>query len=100
MLDKQHTPASILTRARRIALDCGIRYAYTGNVHDPAGQSSFCHHCGGLLIERDRYALGAWNLTAKGDCAACGAPLPGIFEARPGAWGPRRQPVRLAAVSA
>ena len=54
MLDRPPTPAATLTRARRIALDNGVRYAYTGNVHDPAGQSTFCHQCGAL---RDRARL-------------------------------------------
>ena len=29
------TPPATLTRARAIALANGVRYAYTGNVHDP-----------------------------------------------------------------
>ena len=28
-------------------------------------------------------------------CAACGTPLAGVFEARPGHWGARRQPVQM-----
>ena len=40
MRDRPPTPAATLTRARRIALDNGLRYAYTGNVHDPEGQST------------------------------------------------------------
>ena len=74
----------------------GVRYAYTGNVHDPAGQSTFCHHCGTLLIERDWYRLGAWRLTGDGRCANCDTPLAGVLDSAPGTWGPRRLPVRLA----
>jgi pyruvate formate lyase activating enzyme len=33
--DAPPTPPSTLTRARAIALGNGVRYAYTGNVHDP-----------------------------------------------------------------
>ena len=40
--------------------------------------------------------LSDWNLTPEGTCNQCGTPLPGVFEAEPGTWGPRRQPVRLA----
>jgi len=40
MRDRPPTPAATLARARRIALDNGVRYAYTGNVHDPEGQST------------------------------------------------------------
>ena len=46
MLDVPPTPPQTLTRARRIALAGGLRYVYTGNVHDAAGQSTYCHGCG------------------------------------------------------
>ena len=29
-----------LRAARRIAINAGLRYVYTGNIHDPAGQST------------------------------------------------------------
>lgn len=89
------TPAKTLQRARRIAQENGVRYAYTGNVHDPCGGSTYCHQCGELLIERDWYELGRWRLDAKACCRACGARCAGVFEAKPGDWGARRLPVRL-----
>src|SRR6188474_280030 len=95
MTDKPHTPAATLTRARRIALGNGLRYVYTGNVHDPVGSSTWCPTCGALLIERDWYELGHWRLDAGGACLGCGSRLPGVFDGPPGAWGPRRLPVRL-----
>jgi pyruvate formate lyase activating enzyme len=96
MLDRPPTPPETLTRAREIAIGNGLRYVYTGNVHDRAGQSTYCHACGGLLIERDWYELGEWNLV-DGRCATCDAPCAGVFEERPGTWGGRRLPVRMAA---
>ena len=95
MLDVPPTPPQTLTRARQIALRNGVRYAYTGNVHDQEGGSTWCHECGQRLIGRDWYHLTAWNLTPDGRCNQCGAPLPGRFEAQPGGWGARRQPVQL-----
>lgn len=100
MLDTPATPPATLTKARRIALGNGLRYVYTGNVHDRAGSSTYCHQCGAKLIERDWYVLGEWRLTAEGRCALCGAPCAGVFEARPGTWGSRRQPVRLSRYAA
>jgi len=97
MTDRPPTPPGSLTRARAIALGNGVRFAYTGNVHDVAGQSTWCHACGALLIERDGYELGAWNLTPDGRCARCGVSVAGVFEASPGTWGSRRVPVRLGA---
>lgn len=91
-----HTPPSTLSRARAIALKNGIRYAYTGNVHDRRGGSTYCHNCGNLLVGRNWYTLSEWNLTSDGACQFCGTLCAGVFEAGPGSWGARRQPVRLA----
>jgi pyruvate formate lyase activating enzyme len=96
MRDVAATPAATLSRARRQAMRAGLRYVYTGNVHDPGGQSTFCPHCGQLAIERDWYQLGHWGLDADGCCASCGGRIAGHFRGRPGDWGPRRLPVRLA----
>ncbi len=93
MLDRPPTPPETLRRARRIAMANGLRYVYTGNVHDPEGQTTYCHGCGRAVIERDWYRLGAWGLTDDGRCQACGTRIPGVFEGPPGDWGPRRLPV-------
>jgi pyruvate formate lyase activating enzyme len=95
MRNKPSTPPATLSRARAIALRNGLRYAYTGNVHDPEGASTYCHQCRTRLIERDWYELGAWQLDASGACLNCGTQLPGVFGAKPGAWGRRRVPVRF-----
>jgi len=95
MIDKPRTPASTLRRARGIALEHGIRYAYVGNVHDPDGDSTYCHGCGETLIGRDWYELLSWNLTEDGRCGACGERCAGVFEGPPGDWGAKRQPVSL-----
>lgn len=95
MLDRPPTPAATLRRARNIALGNGVRYAYTGNVHDSEGGSTYCHGCHEVLIERDGYELGRWRLDVRGQCVACGQQCAGVFEARPGSWGARRMPVWL-----
>jgi pyruvate formate lyase activating enzyme len=95
MLDTPATPPATLTRARAIGLANGLRYVYTGNVHDTEGSSTWCPSCGQLLVERDWYTLGQWHLTADGQCTRCGTTVPGRFEEQPGAWGARRVPVRL-----
>lgn len=84
MLDTPATPASTLKLARRIAREVGLRYVFTGNTHDPEGQSTYCHACRASLIGRDWYQITAWNLTADGCCGSCGTPCPGVFEAVPG----------------
>ncbi len=95
MRDVPPTPARTLRKARSIAMKTGLRYVYTGNVHDEAGQSTYCHGCGSRLIGRDWYQLTDWNMTPDGRCACCGAICAGVFDARPGAWGQRRLPVRI-----
>jgi pyruvate formate lyase activating enzyme len=77
----------------------GVRYAFTGNVHDPAGQATYCHHCQALLIGRDGYEITAWQLTNTGKCRNCGTPCTGIFERSPGTWGSKRRPVSMSRAS-
>lgn len=95
MRDVPATPPTTLRRARDIARQTGLRYVYTGNVHDPEGQSTWCHGCGAKLIGRDWYELTDWNLTPEGCCATCGETCAGVLEAQPGGWGQRRLPVRI-----
>jgi pyruvate formate lyase activating enzyme len=96
MLDTPPTPPQTLTQAREIALANGVHHAYTGNVFDAGGQSTYCHGCGERVIERDWYRLGSYRLDDGGSCATCGTRLPGVFAGAPGSWGARRLPVRLA----
>jgi pyruvate formate lyase activating enzyme len=95
LMDAPRTPIATLQRSREIAMKNGVRYAYTGNIHDKAGDSTYCHSCGVRLIERDWYLLGEWNLDANGCCTRCGKPCAGVFEQGHGDWGSKRQPVRL-----
>ena len=98
MLDKPPTPAATLKRAREIALANGIHYAYTGNIHDTLGGTTFCSNCRKALIVRDWYDIKEWHLASGGLCPACGTRCYGVFEDRPGTWGARRMPVRLGTV--
>jgi pyruvate formate lyase activating enzyme len=96
MRDHPSTPPEALTRARGIALKNGIRYCYTGNVHDEAGGSTYCHACGERLVGRDWYVMTAWTMTEDGCCAKCGAPCAGVFDPQPGTWGAKRVAVYMA----
>ncbi len=95
MLDTPPTPPRTLTRSRQIALDEGLQYVYTGNVHDEIGGSTLCRGCKRRIIGRDWYELTAWELDGQGCCRFCGTPCAGVFDGPPGTWGARRQPVRL-----
>ncbi|WP_248361756.1 AmmeMemoRadiSam system radical SAM enzyme [Anaeromyxobacter oryzae] len=80
MMDRPRTPAATLTRARAIARAEGLRYVYTGNVHDPDGQTTFCPTCEARVIERDWHAVRAVRMKG-GACAACGTEIAGRFGA-------------------
>jgi pyruvate formate lyase activating enzyme len=100
MMDKSSTPMKTLTRSRDIAIKNGLRYVYTGNVHDMNGGSTWCHNCGEMLIGRDWYELSTWNIDVdnhRGSCANCGTPIAGVFDDTPGKWGSRRLPIHIAA---
>jgi pyruvate formate lyase activating enzyme len=95
MTDIPRTPASTLARARGIARRNGVRHAYTGNVHDERGASTYCHHCETRLVGRDWYEITQWGLDGQGACPSCGTRCAGVFEDKPGTWGARRLPVRI-----
>ena len=85
-----------LRRCRKIARAAGLRYVYTGNVHDFEGSSTYCPGCGEIVIGRDWYELSTWNLVrtdAGTACGKCSTRIAGLFEDQPGTWGSRRQPV-------
>ncbi|HRH80408.1 MAG TPA: AmmeMemoRadiSam system radical SAM enzyme [Thiobacillaceae bacterium] len=95
MRDLPPTPPSTLTRARRIAMQAGLHYVYTGNVHDPEGGSTYCPGCGQAVIKRDWYDIQDYHLTADGHCAQCGAAVAGHYRKFERAFGPRRIPVAM-----
>ncbi len=95
MMDKPGTSFETLRKAREIALSKGLHYVYTGNVHDSSGSSTYCPSCRKLLIERDWFELGQYNLHNRNECAHCGTRIAGHFDEVPGHWGAKRVPVRL-----
>ena len=97
MLKVPPTAPETLSRAREIATRNGVRYAYVGNVHNKAADSTYCPNCKQLLIGRDWYELSDWELDANGCCVQCGTTCAGVFEKTPGSWGRKRLPVRLSA---
>ena len=96
MTDLPRTPAATLTRARAIAQRAGLRYVYTGNVHDREGGTTYCPACAKPVIVRDWHDILRYQVTDEGGCRYCGAAIPGRFARYDGAWGRRRVPVRVA----
>jgi pyruvate formate lyase activating enzyme len=100
MRDVPATPPATLRRAREIALRAGLRYVYTGNVHDEEGGTTYCPSCGEAVIVRDWYDIRGYHLTEAGACEHCGAQVAGRYQKYGKPFGPRRIPVRLAATAA
>ncbi|MCX5890150.1 MAG: AmmeMemoRadiSam system radical SAM enzyme [Deltaproteobacteria bacterium] len=73
------TPVATLEKARELALKAGLKYVYLGNIPGNPAESTHCHGCGKLLIERTGYRIGELHL--KGDnCGYCGVKIPGIWQ--------------------
>ncbi len=95
MLDRERTSPETLTVAYDIAKKAGLKYVYVGNIHDVERQSTYCHNCKQLLIERNWYQLGKYEIDAQGCCQHCKTSIPGRFGSTRGEWGAKRQPVRI-----
>ncbi|GHT11874.1 AmmeMemoRadiSam system radical SAM enzyme [Planctomycetales bacterium] len=74
------TPASTLFMARDIAATAGLRYVYTGNINDPAGEATFCPQCRQTVIARNRYRIEEYHIDEDGCCPFCGQTIGGRFE--------------------
>lgn len=96
MTELPRTPAQTCRRARDQAKAIGLCHVYSGNIHDPGGQSTYCPGCGELVIERDWYELGSYHLE-NGTCCHCGAQISGRFDSsQPGSWGRKRRRLFIA----
>lgn len=78
MLNLSPTPVATLERARAIAMEHGIRYAFVGNVPGHAGNQTYCYKCGKVVIERQGFFVTATHLAA-GKCTWCGTPIAGVW---------------------
>ncbi|MBI3221556.1 MAG: AmmeMemoRadiSam system radical SAM enzyme [Nitrosomonadales bacterium] len=95
MINIPGTPAATLIKARDIALSAGLRYVYTGNVHNIEGDTTNCPSCGSKLIVRDWYEIEQYRLTPDGHCPDCNTRIAGHFEKFDHAFGARRIPVTM-----
>ncbi|MDP3731695.1 MAG: AmmeMemoRadiSam system radical SAM enzyme [Candidatus Omnitrophota bacterium] len=72
------TPIQTLERARQIALDCGLKYVYIGNVGGNPAENTYCPKCKKVVIRRVGYTILENNLE-NGKCKSCGEKIEGIW---------------------
>ncbi len=77
MMDRPPTPVAALHKAVAIGKAAGLRYIYSGNVPGDQGESTHCHQCGALLIERYGFYVIANRIRNEG-CPDCGTTIPGV----------------------
>ncbi|MFH1678310.1 MAG: AmmeMemoRadiSam system radical SAM enzyme [Candidatus Omnitrophota bacterium] len=80
MLSLNPTPVAALEKARKIALDCGLKYIYIGNIPGHAGENTYCPNCGKEVISRSGYTVLAINLDEQGRCKFCLGDISGVWK--------------------
>jgi len=73
------TPVSTLEKAYDIARSAGVKYVYIGNVPAHRAESTYCHNCGSLLIERRGFVI-IKNEMKNGLCGKCKVKVPGVWK--------------------
>jgi len=72
------TPEATLRKARTIALEAGMKYAYMGNVPGSDLENTHCPSCKKLIIERKGFRV--LNMLVKqGKCPFCKAAIDGTW---------------------
>jgi len=72
-----YTPISTLKKARKIGLEVGLKYVYTGNIPGDEGENTFCYNCKRVLIRRYGFEVLEYNIE-NSQCKFCQALIEGI----------------------
>jgi pyruvate formate lyase activating enzyme len=72
------TPPETLVRARKIAMEEGLKFVYTGNIADPEGETTWCPGSKEKAIVRQGYFVTSNNLR-NGACPD-GEKIPGVWK--------------------
>jgi pyruvate formate lyase activating enzyme len=71
------TPAETLHRARRTAIEMGLKYVYEGNIFSD-GADTICPGCKRRVIRRSWHSVTASDVRG-GKCVHCGTHIAGVF---------------------
>lgn len=72
------TPYEVLLRAREVAIGCGLKYVYIGNLAGNPYESTYCPKCGKMIIQRNGYFIAQDNIE-EGKCKFCGEKIEGVW---------------------
>jgi len=78
MLALSPTPVETLDKARQIALDCGLKYVYIGNVWEHPAENTYCPRCKKIVIRRVGFSV-LENHLRNGRCAFCQEKIAGVW---------------------
>ena len=80
LLNLPPTPEKTLKDARKICLDLGLKYVYTGNIDDPEGSTTYCPDNQKPLIKRRGYFIEENLIDPSGQSPICPSKIPGIWK--------------------
>ena len=73
------TPVKSLQEARKIGLEAGLNFVYTGNLPGDEGENTLCPTCHALLIRRLGYTV-VENRIKSSHCPECKTTIPGVWK--------------------
>jgi pyruvate formate lyase activating enzyme len=73
------TPVDTLEKARDIALDCGLKYVYIGNLPGHPAENTYCPLCHKMVIERSGMFFVSEANIIDGKCKFCGEKIEGVW---------------------
>ena len=74
------TPVETLDRARKIAMEEGLKYVYTGNRPGDEGENTYCPKCGEMVILRVGMRMVENRLASGSRCPKCKGKIPIISD--------------------
>ena len=72
------TPVKTLEKARDIAIESGLNFAYTGNIPGHPGENTYCPGCKEIVIKRIGFTI-LRNSLKDSKCGNCKHPIPGVW---------------------
>lgn len=80
--DRPPTPVETIEKARKMAIDAGMKFVYTGNLRTENSENTICPHCGKKVVERSGFQIVSSNMK-NGKCGYCGGEINGVWKKKP-----------------